>query len=47
MGRNEGLYGRPPGHGGGRSCASIPLEEGIRQTYAWFLSLDAADLRQK
>ncbi|WP_164661976.1 GDP-L-fucose synthase [Tropicibacter sp. Alg240-R139] len=27
--------------------ATIPLEEGIRQTYAWFLSLDTADLRQK
>lgn len=27
--------------------ATIPLEEGIRQTYAWFLSLDEGDLRQK
>lgn len=27
--------------------ATIPLEEGIRQTYQWFLALDEADLRQK
>ena len=27
--------------------ATIPLEEGIRQTYQWFLALDEGDLRQK